>query len=132
MSEENGVKPEFNFDNFSLRRGKAWGEIAARATELEAQMLELGDPPNVAEDKAGYLAHSRTVTGLLRELNQQAAEQRYIMSRVLVSVPRAWLDDEAPEELDWSQPESLEYVQEQRYAELIQAFTEGRRGVPKF
>ena len=43
------------------------------------------------------------------------------LSKFLVSVPRSWLVPDAPDNLDWNDPESLNYLQADRYNDLAAA-----------
>jgi hypothetical protein len=45
------------------------------------------------------------------------------LARVLVSVPRAWLVEEAPETLDWTDPTSLDWLKGPRMKALQAAMS---------
>jgi hypothetical protein len=51
-----------------------------------------------------------------------AADQQQIMATVIKHVPQSWLVPSAPADLDWSDPNSLGYVQAQKMGELMGLF----------
>lgn len=44
------------------------------------------------------------------ELHELAKERDLLLAKVIKSVPRSWLSEDAPENIDWSNPASLQYV----------------------
>jgi hypothetical protein len=46
------------------------------------------------------------------------------MARVLISVPREWMLADAPEEVDWSHPDSFKWLQSQHFGDLRDAMAE--------
>lgn len=48
------------------------------------------------------------------------------LARVLVSVPRAWLVKDAPADLDWSDAESLNWIQGKKVGALMKALGAAR------
>jgi hypothetical protein len=49
-----------------------------------------------------------------------------MISRILKTVPKAWLTTDAPAEIDWSNPDNLDYIQVDRYAQLLQLIGQNR------
>lgn len=100
-------QPVFNFDRFSWKDAKTITRIQAEAARAAAL---LADPAALKDEDAfeGALAAQDAVYEKL---------QAYI-SRVLVSVPRSWLVSDAPEDLDWSDPASLDWLRGQSFAKL--------------
>jgi hypothetical protein len=127
MGKDNGNAPKPVFDLSQVNRNwrKRWVETTIRVTELQAGLLD-GKQPDVGDLVAQRLWALEQV-GVMREIQALADDQTRLLAMVLVSVPREWLSSDAPEELDWHDPESLGYVLEARYGELVQALTIERR-----
>lgn len=127
MSKENGNAPEPVFDLSQVNRNwrMKWTETTIRVTELQAGLTSLEQPEG--DDPKASQAWALEQVQAMREIQTLAATQTTLLAQVLVSVPREWLSNDAPEELDWHDPESLGYVLEVRYAELVQALTLARR-----
>lgn len=110
---ENGTKPKFDFSQVSRKWSKRFAETMTRVSEVSLALEESeGD--------------SRQQVKLLREIQEMSAEQERLLAAVLVDVPRAWLTKDAPEVIDWSDVESLDYVLDVQSAALFQALQEAR------
>ena len=48
------------------------------------------------------------------------SEIQVFMSSVIVSIPSSWLISSAPPDLDWSDPESLDWVRSEKFSELAE------------
>lgn len=126
MSENgNGTEPQFDFSHVSRRWRRSWVDGMARATDLQIEMMEFENPTD--DDPDAQKTMAKQYSKVLRDLESLAAEQERMLARVLVHVPQDWLEPGAPADLDWSDPESLGYVLEARYAELLQAVNSGRQ-----
>lgn len=127
MSKENGTTPQPEFDLSQVNRNwrKRWVETTIRVTELQAALATLEQPDG--EDAQAAQAWALKQVQAMREIQALAETQGELLAQVLVSIPREWLSADAPEELDWHDPESLGYVLEARYVELVQGLTLARR-----
>lgn len=126
MSKENGTtsQPEFDLSQVSRRWRLRWTETMLQVTELQAGLLAAVDE---GLEGPGAQQRMREQVQVMRAIQALAEEQAGLLAQVLVSVPREWLTKDAPEELDWSDPESQGYILETRYAELVQGLTLARR-----
>lgn len=106
MSRRNGSKeelPEFDWGNFSYKDSK---RVRALTYEYEHRPEDASFEDELAFDEA-----------FEKEL-----------AKLIVSVPRSWLVNDAPEEIDWSDVRSLEYIRGNKFGKLIKlafADTEG-------
>jgi hypothetical protein len=107
MTEQNGTKPTFDFSRFSWREAKRVQTLQARANQASA----------LIEEKS-VLLNPAAFDDALAKLDQVMAELEQAVARVLVSVPREWLVANAPAEIDWSDPASLDWLQGNRMAQL--------------
>lgn len=140
MTEENGAKapePTFSF-NVSRKWGKRWTALMREATELQAASLDSDDAPGMDESiedetarrqahQAAMRAYTATLTQSISRLEAIAEEQEALIAQVLVDVPREWLSPDAPDDLDWSDPASQDWLLENRYTSLVQALTAARQ-----
>lgn len=95
-------KPRFRFPVMS------WGD-SRRFAVLQARLRRLGREDCSPEETAACFD----------ELQQ-------MLARLVVSVPREWLVEGAPEHLDWSDPASFDWLIADRIADLQQALIEAR------
>jgi hypothetical protein len=49
-----------------------------------------------------------------------------LLCQVLVNVPRKWVHEDAPNDLDWNDPESLDWILEEKFPEVINAVANRR------
>jgi hypothetical protein len=69
---------------------------------------------------AGRLEAATQVNALMDRRNELAA-------MVLVDVPREWLVTDAPDAIDWSDPENLlDYVKDKHFNHLLKGISEAR------
>jgi len=75
-------------------------------------------------DKAvdAYYEKRDAAMALIREAPEL---QKRLMAQVLVDVPRAWLLDEAPDIIDWSNPDNLKYISYDGYDKLLTVWIQG-------
>ena len=64
---------------------------------LQAKVVKTDDP----DEAIGYIE-----------------EVQAILAKAVVSIPHSWLVPDAPPNLDWHKPESLDWLQSQRFEEL--------------
>lgn len=118
-------KPKFDFSNITRRWGKAWMRCQADQVKMAGQ--EIPDGGDLAEMSDAEKAKAqKMVSDVFDTVERVIVTQERLIAQVLVDVPRSWLGHDAPEGLDWSDPESLDYVLDARFAELVQAVNEAR------
>lgn len=53
-------------------------------------------------------------------------EMEALLTQVIVSVDRRWLHNDAPDDLDWNEPESLGWITDSLHAKFVKAIMEQR------
>lgn len=127
MGQKNNTHGELrlDFSNVSRKWGKTWykinrdeGMIATREVPEAADMADMTD-----EQKAEA---RKFIEDTYATLDRIMEERDKLIAQVLVDVPRGWLVDDAPDDLDWSDPENLDWLRQDRYADVLKAVNEGR------
>lgn len=109
-------KPTFDF----TRVGRQWNQAFARSlTQAARVQLVLQRVPNDDMDDDAVDALLDRQEAALGDLEALGDRQAALLAQVLVSVPESWLLPGAPDDLDWSEVASLDYVQSDRYAEML-------------
>jgi len=103
-------QPVFNFERFSWKDAKNISRIQAEARRASAL---LADTESI-KDKDTFEAAWADQEAVFDKL------QAYIC-RVLVSVPRSWVVEDAPEDLNWSDPTSLDWLRSPSFSKLQDA-----------
>jgi hypothetical protein len=120
-----GKAPQAVFDFTKVGRDftRQWTELVARATATGKIMTTLMPNGNSRDELEEF-------EDLHAEYHMKLAaigdEQAVLVARILKSVPKSWLIVDAPLELDWSQVESLDYIQADRYAQILQTVGQGK------
>lgn len=110
------VKPKFDFSRVS----RQWNnELTRSLTQAARVQLVLQRQPNddMSDDDVDALFDRQERA--LDELEALAETQAALLVQVLAEVPTSWLLPNAPDDLDWSKVESLDFVQADRYAEML-------------
>lgn len=122
---ENGTEQGLVLD-FS-RVTKDWRK-KLRATlrkVTEAQIVaEL--PPPATSDHETVEAHLERLRKAWDTIDEQAKLQNALICEIVVSVPQDWLTSDAPDDVDWDDPESLEYIRPDCYWRLAQQAQTGQ------
>jgi len=113
--EDNGARPTFDFSGFSHRSALLVSAETLRLQRLAGQL----DGHHFDTDEAFEDALMR-YQALVDVIEGYACQ-------VLVSVPPSWLVDDAPADLDWSQPDSLGWLRQDRYRELQELISDAKR-----
>lgn len=141
MSKTNDTveaQPTFDLSRVSRKWGKRWAALMHEVTDIQADSME-AEPPEpdskIADAEARTKAQQRAMSVFMRagekrvgRMREIAAEQEQMLAQVLTDVPREWLTSDAPKSIDWSDSESLDWLQESRYPLLIQALNAARQG----
>lgn len=107
--------PVFDFSTYSHREARARETQAKKLVFLNRQLV------------AGAYPDEETFDAALARFDALIDDYEQFLSRILVSVPRAWLVDNAPPDLNWTDPASLGWIRQEKYAELSDAAAEARR-----
>lgn len=101
-----GPLPEFDFSNLSWKESKemdfARTKIRRGEEEADVDVMEQG-----------------------------FNEMQIFLAKIVVSVPRAWLVDSAPDEIDWSDPDSFDWMRGTRMSDLMRAYLEAMQDQQK-
>jgi hypothetical protein len=90
------------------------------------------DDVSWADEKAVSLARSqlRNAESLEQTVSAFGGMEIY-MSKCVVSIPRSWLVKSAPAEIDWSDPQSFNYVKGVLFQDLMKALNEAQAELQK-
>lgn len=100
-------KPVFDFTRFSWRDAKTVTRLQARAARVSALLAD-----------SATLINESAFNAVTDEQDAIFTELQAYIARCLVSVPRVMLVPDAPAELDWSDPASLDWLRGRAFAEL--------------
>lgn len=121
MSNENGARPQFDFSRVSRKWNKEFSASIAKVTKAQIAMQR----PAPVGDDAAIQAHYDRMDAAVDMLQTVADEQAALVCAVLVDVPRAWLIDGAPDDLDWDDPESLDWIRADKYQDILMQIQTG-------
>lgn len=114
---DNGNKPTFDFTRVSRQWNREFARSMTQAARAQLVMQRQPHDEMSDEEIDALLDRQEQAIGDIEALaDQQAA----LLVQVLTHVPAGWLLPGAPDDLDWSQVESLDYIQSERYAEILQ------------
>ncbi|MEQ9027569.1 MAG: hypothetical protein RLP44_02540 [Aggregatilineales bacterium] len=97
-------QPEFDFSRIN------WG-ITKKITRMRIEFREIME---IAPEEMTTADMKRSA-----DLTDQLME---FVSKTVTYIPRDWLDEDAPEGLDWGDPESLDWLQNASVRPIILAF----------
>lgn len=123
MGGKREPQPTFDFTRVGRNFGKRWQEILHRATAAGKVLMSLMPEGNSREAIEEFEAlHAEYHEKLSAIGDEQAAE----ISKILKTVPKSWLLTDAPADIDWSDEESLDWIQVDRYTQLLKIVGEGK------
>ena len=119
----NGSKPEFDFSRVTKRWISAWRQNSVDLDQWNLVVSQEGrDDLTDAEQRKLNSAKAEA----LGEINRLIAERDQLVAKTIRTIPRDWLDPDAPENLDWSDPESLGWLLAEKEVDLLNAMGEAR------
>jgi len=101
-----GPVPEFDFSNLSWKESKDMDYARTKIRKGEAEA-------DVETMQAGF------------------EEMQAFLAKIVVSVPRSWLVSDAPEEIDWSDPDNFDWLRGSRMQDLMKAYMEAMQDQQK-
>lgn len=117
MSDENGKNaPVFDFSRVSRQWNKAFAASFRKAAHAQTSVMR---PAPEDGDRETMQAHYDRIDAAVDALEALADEQAALIVQVLADVPAEWLLESAPEQIDWSQVASLDYIQSDKYMEIL-------------
>ena len=115
------VAPKFDFTNIGRRWEKRFSHCMLEMSELSL-IVSAPERENLTSDEQATLRLGRAdASRRIRELDD---ERDALVAVVLVDIPRSWLTPDAPDNLDWSDVTSLDYIKD--YNLVVQTLSETR------
>lgn len=113
-------EPVFDFSQAGHRTwGRSWERTNAKWLHVVRKMAAAADGKvSVDDDEYETLLDQRD------ELTDEL--ERHVL-RVLTSVPDSWLVSNAPDNIDWSEHDSLDYLRADRSESLFTAMAEAKK-----
>jgi len=124
-------KPAAVFDY--SRVGRQWQDQFAATADKVSRIIVMAERP-LRRQKAEETdeAYDEYVQGFYdlkehmgEDIRAQGKVQADLMAQVLVSVPREWLLPDAPEVIDWCNPDNLDLIQVSYYADMLEQVRSG-------
>lgn len=121
--KEKKLKPVFDF----TKVGREWQDKFADSAERVSRLLVNAERPlrrqKADEDNEEYDDYVQAFYDAKEQsgaqLREEGSKQADLVCDVLVDVPREWLLPNAPEPIDWSNPDSLDLIQVDHYIEIL-------------
>jgi len=120
---EKANKPQFDFRRVTRRWSKEWRQVSGELVQIGV-LLENPARPDLTADELRTLTVAKAEA--LGRLDAIEERREVLLCEVLVSVPREWLAEDAPAELDWRKAESLDWLLDVKFQPLIEAMAEAR------
>lgn len=119
MSDEkpkNGSGPKFDFSRVSRQWNREFAQSMTQAVRVQL-ILQRQPSDDMSDEEFNALLDRQEQA--VSDLEKLADKQAELLVQVLADVPTAWLLPDAPDALDWSQVASLDYIQADRYSEIL-------------
>lgn len=123
MGKRNEPQPTFDFTKVGRNFTREWGASVDKATRALKVLSGLQPTGHSREELEEF---DTLCTEYKAKLDEEADAQSLLICKILKSVPKSWLVQDAPSEIDWTDEESLDYIQADRYAQLAQMVGDGR------
>jgi DNA-binding NarL/FixJ family response regulator len=122
MGKRNEPQPTFDFTQVGRNLSKDWTHLLNKANGIAKILASLMPEGNSREELEEF-------EELYHEYHERLIavgdEQAALICKVLKSVPKNWLIKDAPASLDWSDVESLDWIQADRYSQLLHMIGSG-------
>lgn len=89
-----------DFSEVSRRWGMEWAQVHA---DLQA----FGEMLNAEDQQAAIEEAGLSLSNVVQKSMDLTRKRNALAAQVVVDIPREWLTKDAPEEIDWSDPENL-------------------------
>lgn len=120
----NGKTPKPVFDFSGVSRQWSQSFMVTMQSAARAQ-LALERPLRPGLDDDAIQAYFDAKDAALDKIGELSDQQLELVIQVLKTVPREWLIEGAPEDLDWSNKTSYDWIQDDRYTEILQLVQSG-------
>jgi hypothetical protein len=120
---EHGVMdaPTWDFSGVSRAWQKAFSKTMRDASKAQLTLAR----PAPEGDSVAVNAHIDAQEAALDDLERIGEEQQALIAQVLVDVPADWVVAGAPNPLDFSDADALDWIKPDRWAELLMAVQTG-------
>jgi hypothetical protein len=115
-------KPVFDFSGVSRQWSLSFMKSAQAAARAQ---LTLQRPIRAGMSEDAIQAYYDAQDAALDKISELSDEQLDLIVQVLKDVPREWLIAGAPDDLDWGNKEHYDWIQDERYTELLNMVMSG-------
>lgn len=105
-------KPVFDFSRSSYKDARVFGRLQLEINHLNKRIMSAGADTDI--------------TALLDELDAMGDRQEQHIMKVVVSVPRAWMIEGAPDTVNWQDNAALRWLRSDKFLILLDAITEAQ------
>ena len=123
----NSDGPVFDFTRVTRRWSKGWRRVTTELLQIGV-LVESPARDGLTQDELRTINTAKAEA--IGRIDALEAEREALIAEVLVSVPREWLTPDAPDDLDWHKPESLEWLLDAKFDALLQAMAGARQNSP--
>jgi hypothetical protein len=120
--EEEQDVPRFDFSNWSAGQERAIGNIQTIASRLQLIGDRINKGTATEEERAEFMRES-SVESL--DAVQDAINQK--LAAVCVYIPRDWFVSAAPEKIDYTNPDTYDWLRSDKRQELARALREAQK-----
>lgn len=124
MASKEVTKPEFAWGRMGLLDQLRFAEMGTEMQQAQRARLELA--ALVTENPDQQVNEALVVR--VKEANAVQREMVMLVGKFIKAVPEAWLVEDAPENIQWGDPQALNYIRPQYLIELTQAFATELQG----
>lgn len=109
-----GLEIQTKVESEARLRKISWG-VARRFSLLQSRMAAAQQALTRAADSEDGEALERA----MERVDQAMADIQAMIASLVIELPRSWLVDDAPEDLDWSLPSTLDWLEASRFNDLL-------------
>lgn len=97
------------------------GEIVSAEEEPTFDVSRLSWRDTKLGYRAQIMINKAHTEGDADLMDDSLAGLESLLARTVLTVPRSWLVDDAPEEINWRDPKSLDWLQGNKFSDLLTA-----------
>lgn len=113
----------FSFSGLPRRWSREWLEVNAEMSGIAALSV-MKPASDLSEEEQAKVQLEMHMT--IAKSPELMARRDALIAQILVNVPRSWVHEDAPDDLDWHDPESLDWVLEEKFPEILVAIGQSR------
>lgn len=115
--------PTFDFTKVGRKFMKEWADLVNEATRYGKILSGLMPEGNSREALEEFETLYQEYQAKIEACGEAQVE---MICQILKNVPKAWLVSSAPADIDWSDSASIDYIQADRWTQLMQIVGEGQ------